>query len=132
SIIGATGANPYTTALVPFVVAGGGAFVTSWIADVWVAAGGDKVDTQPLGVTPWALEAGGTWQYDAYRDRKFARVAGRVELGRIGLGGAALLDTGGDAWLAFYDARVRLLGAPPSGGTIADGSRLYARVGGRV
>lgn len=132
AFIGPTGGSPYTMPMVPLVVLGVGGFMTTWVADVFTAAGGGCVCGRVLATAPWSLEVGETWQHDAYRGRVHARVAGRIELGRVDVGGAALLHVGGDAWLGFADARVRILGEAASGHVIADGSRLLARVGGRV
>jgi hypothetical protein len=132
AFIGPTGGSPQTAPMIPLVVLGFGGFVTTWVADVFTAAGGGCVCGRALAVAPWTLEVGETWQHDAYRGRVHARIAGRIELGRVDLGGAALLHVGGDAWLGFADARVRILGEPATGRVIADGSRLLARVGGRV
>jgi hypothetical protein len=87
-----------------------------------------RVDAAP----PWSIEVGETWLHDAYRGRVHGRVAGRVELGRVDVGAALLGHVGGEGWLAFADARVRILGAAATGVEISDGSRLYVRVGGRV
>jgi hypothetical protein len=131
-LVGGTGGNPYTVPAVPFVLAGAGAILTTWAADIWTAAGGGCVCGRVDAAPPWSLEVGETWLHDAYRGRVHGRIAGRVELGRVDVGAAALLHLGGDAWLTFADARVRILGAAATGTEISDGSRLYARVGGRV
>lgn len=131
-LIGLSGANPYTTVAVPLVLTGAGALLTSWAADIYVAAGGRRMRTSARATSPWSIEAGETWLHDAYRERLHARAAGRFALGRVDLGGMGLFDVGGDGWLAYGDARVRLLGAAATDEIIEDGSRLWARVGGRV
>jgi hypothetical protein len=131
-LVGGSGGNPYTVPAVPIVLAGAGAILTTWAADIWTAAGGGCVCGRVEAAPPWSIEVGQTWVHDAYRGRIHGRVAGRVELGRVELGAAALGHLGGDAWLAFADARVRILGEAATGAEISDGSRLFVRVGGRV
>jgi hypothetical protein len=131
-LVGGTGGNPYTIPAVPLVLAGAGAILTTWAADIWTAAGGACVCGRVDAAPPWSIEIGETWLHDAYRGRLHGRVAGRIELGRVDVGAAALAHVGGESWLGFADARVRILGAAATGTEISDGSRLYARVGGRV
>ncbi len=131
-LIGGTSGNPYTVPAVPLVLAGAGAILTTWAADIWTAAGGACVCGRVDAAPPWSIEVGETWLHDAYRSRLHGRVAGRVELGRADVGAALLGHVGREGWLAFADARVRILGAAATGTEISDGSRLYARVGGRV
>ncbi len=130
-LVGGSGGNPYTMPAVPLVVGGVGLFLQSWFTDIYVAAGGDRAFAPPLAVAPWSVEVGTAWLHDAYREYAFVRGGGRIELGRVDLGGAALVDVTGNAQLGLADVRVRILGAPATGGTIADGSRLGVRVGGR-
>lgn len=125
ALIGLSGANPYTTAAVPLVLGGTGLFVTSWLSDLWVAAGGENVLRFEDQLPTWTLELGSTWLHDAYRERVHGRVAARTTIDRVELRAAALVDTGGDGWLAFGDARVRVRGH-------RDGSRLWVGTGGRV
>lgn len=131
-LIGGTSGNPYTVPAVPLVLAGAGAILTTWAADIWTAAGGACVCGRVDAAPPWSIEVGETWLHDAYRRRLHGRVAGRIELGRVDVGAALLGHVGREGWLAFGDARVRILGAAATGTEISDGSRLYARVGGRV
>jgi hypothetical protein len=128
-LVGGTGGNPYTLPAVPIVLAGAGMFLTSWLADIYVAAGGGERDARPRATPPWSVEAGTTWLHDAYRERALLRGAGRVEVGRTGLGAGTLVDAGGDALIAEGDVRVRILGAPATGEPIACGNRLVARAG---
>ena len=117
--VGGTGGNPYTIwPGVPILLAGTGLFFTSWATDVWVAAGGARVDGGPREPEPWSVEAGATWQHDAYRNRALLRAGGRFEVGRVGVGAVGLL--GGAVRLGAADVRVRIF----------DG--LVARVGGRL
>lgn len=131
-LVRGTGAHPYTLPAVPLVLAGAGAMFTTWAADIWTAAGGGCVCGHADAPPPWSVEIGETWLRDAYRSRLHGRVAGRVGLGRVDVGAAALMDVGNEGWLTFADARVRLRGAAATGARIDDGSRLYARIGGRV
>jgi hypothetical protein len=131
-LVGGSGGNPYTVPAVPLVLAGAGAILTTWAADIWTASGGGCVCGRVDAAPPWSIEVGETWVHDAYRGRIHGRVAGRVELGRVDVAAAALAHVRGDGWLAFADARVRILGAAATGTEISDGSRLFVRVGGRI
>lgn len=131
-LVGGTGAHPYTMPAVPLVLAGAGAMFTTWAADIWTAAGGGCVCGHADAAPPWSLEIGETWLRDSYRNRVHGRVAGRVALGRVDIGAAALMHVGSEGWLTFADARVRILGGAATGARVDDGSRLYARIGGRV
>jgi hypothetical protein len=126
--IAATGSNPYTIwPGVPLVVGGTGLFLSSWLADIWVAAGGRRVEPRPLAMPPWSLDAGTTWLHDAYRERALLTAAGHVELGRLGLDGGGTLDAGGASRSGEAGVRWRLRGPAASGHTVADGSRLVVR-----
>jgi len=132
-LVGGTGGNPYTIwPGVPILLAGSGLFFTSWATDIWVAAGGSRIEAASRALAPWSVEAGTTWQHDAYRNRALLRGGGHLELGRVRVGALALIDAGGAAKLGEGDVRVRIFGAPATGEVIGDGSRLLARVGGRV
>lgn len=132
-LVGGSGGNPYTVVpAVPLVVGGVGMFVQSWLTDIYVAAGGQQLAAPPRGIAPWSVEAGTGWLHDAYRDYAFVRGGGRVELGRVDLEGATLVDAKGNAQVGEADVRVRLFGAPARGGTVEDGSRLAVRLGGRL
>ncbi|HSS00113.1 MAG TPA: hypothetical protein VLM79_23815 [Kofleriaceae bacterium] len=124
----ATGSSPYTIwSGVPLVVGGTGLFLSSWFADIWVAAGGRRVEPRPLALPPWSIDAGTTWLHDAYRERALLTAAGHVELGRLGLDGGGTLDAGGASRAGEAGARWRLLGPAASGRAVADGSRLVVR-----
>lgn len=121
-LVGGSGGNPYTIwPGVPILLAGSGLFFTSWATDVWVAAGGARLDGGPRELEPWSVEAGMTWQHDAYRNRALLRAGGRFELGRVGVGAIGLLDAGGATRLGAADVRVRIFD-----------NWLFARVGGRA
>jgi hypothetical protein len=131
--IAATGSSPYTIwPGVPLVVGGTGLFLSSWFADIWVAAGGRRVEPRPLAMPPWSIDAGTTWLHDAYRERALVTAAGHVELGRLGLDGGGTLDAGGASRSGEAGARWRLLGPAASGRAVADGSRLVVRAALRV
>ena len=66
------------------------------------------------------------WQHGAYRERVYQRAAGGVQLGITRLSAAALVDSRGDAYLAFADARVRVVDTPEHA------SWLDLRTGGRL
>ena len=117
---------------VPLAVAGFGVYLPTWFADIWVAAGGDRVEGGPRGTPPWSLELGTTWLHDAYRERALAGAAARLELGRLGLGAGTLLDAQGDSRTGQLEVRWRLFGAPAANRPIDEGSRLYMRAGGRL
>ncbi|HEY5922126.1 MAG TPA: hypothetical protein VIV11_10670 [Kofleriaceae bacterium] len=132
-LVGGSGGNPYTIIPgVPLVVAGGGLLMQSWFTDIWVAAGGEKIVEQPRAPAPWSVELGTSWLHDAYRERALLRGGGRIELGRVDLGAAAIIDAAGDAQLGEANVALRILGTPASGALVDDGSRLSVRVGTRV
>ena len=124
--IGLSGGSPYATPGLPILVAGSGLLVTTWIADIAVAAGVDRPG-HARGTAPWAVELGTAWLHDAYRERGLVRGAGTVELGRLGLGAGAFVDAEGDSLTIDGELRVRILGAAATPATLADGSRLHAR-----
>jgi len=123
-VIFGSGANPYSTAAVPLLVPGVGAFLTSWVEDIWIAAGGTRaLRWAPEPAPRWSVEAGEVWQHGAYRERLYQHVGVAANLGRLGARASGLLDANGEAWLAFGDVRARVLG---------DGAdALVVRAGGR-
>ena len=130
--IAATGSSPYTIWTgVPLVVGGTGLVVSSWLADIWVAAGGDRLAAAPRAVPPWSVDVATTWQHDAYRERALLGAAGHLELGRLGLDGGGYLDAGGASRAAETGARWRLIG-PAAGAAVAGASRLVVRAALRV
>ncbi len=116
---------------IPLALLGGGVYLSTWFADLWVAAGGEQVRGGPRAAPPWSLELSTTLLRDPYRSRALPGATARVELGRLGLGASALLDAGGDARTGDLEARWRLLGAAAGVGPIAEGSRLYVRAAAR-
>jgi len=131
--VGVSGASDYTIIPgVPLVIVGAGLVLPTWFADIWVAAGGERVVAAPHALAPWSLEGGTTWLRDPYRDRALVRTAARVQLGRLGLGAASLIDARGDAQTGELEARWRLLGAAATGQAIPDGSSLVVRAATRI
>ncbi|MEO8702872.1 MAG: hypothetical protein ABI867_22700 [Kofleriaceae bacterium] len=129
--LGLSGANPYSIEPgVPLLVAGTGALLTTWWADIAVAAGidGGRARSAP----PWSVELATLWLHDPYRERGLGRLTGTLELGRIGLAAATMIDAETDARDAELEVRTRLLGEPAGGGVVLDGSRLFIRTAGRV
>ena len=131
--IGVSASNPYTIwPGVPLVVAGTGVFLSSWLADVWVAAGGGALTAWPIALPPWSIDVATTWQHDAYRERALLGAAGHVELGRLGLDASGYVDAG-NAWRSGEaGVRWRLLGPPPTGRAVGDGSRVVVRAAARL
>jgi len=130
--VGGTGGSPYAVwPGVPLALTGVGLFLPTWLADIWVAAGGERVRGGPRGTPPWSLELSALGLRDPYRTRALAGAAARVELGRLGLGAAGLLDAQGDARTGELEARWRICGAAAAAGPIAEGSRLFVRVAAR-
>ena len=128
--IGLTGAHPTVTALgTPVLVTGAGLLAVTWLADLWVAAGGPATVGSPRAPVPWVVEAGATYLRDPFRERGFTRVGAGVVLGRVELGALGLVDVRGDALEVSGDARVRVLGAPATGAVVDDASRLVVRIG---
>ena len=126
--VGLTGGSPEMVIWgVPAMIAGAGLWLPTWFADIWYAAGGPRVRGEPHAASPWSVELGTTWLHDAYRERALVRGAGRIELGRVGVGASGLVDAEGRARTGDVEARVRILGAAATGAAIADGSKLYVR-----
>jgi len=126
-----TRGNPYTIEPgVPLAIAGAGLFLPSWLDDIWVAAGGTRDRGAALATPPWTLELGMTSQHDAYRERGLVRVAGTLELGRVGFGAAADVDAEGKSRVGELEARY-LIAGDASHVAIHDGSRLSARIAAR-
>ena len=126
--VGITGGSPEMVIWgVPMIIGGAALWVPTWLGDIWYAAGGPRVRGAPHADSAWWVELGTTWLHDAYRERALVRGAGRVELGRVGVGASGLLDAEGRAWTGDVEARLRILGAAATGATIGDGSKLYVR-----
>ncbi len=125
-LVGGSNGNPYTMPAVPLVVAGVGGILTSWVEDIWIAAGGAAVHAGPRPPATWTLEVGETWQHDAYRERIYQRVAATAERGRFQARTSGLLSFTRDAWLVFADVRARVLG------DAACATCLRVRAGGRL
>jgi hypothetical protein len=131
--VGISGGYPPTLTLMPVLLVGGGLFVTSWWADIAVAAGLDKVSHGTARATmPWSVELATLWLDDPFRTAGLVRAGGRVDRGRIGVGASGTVDAENVIRIGEAEVRYRILGAPPTGTPIADGSRLVVRAGGRV
>lgn len=127
---GSTGGSPYVLLpFVPLLVAGTGVVLHTWFADIYRAAGADT--GRPRARTPWSVELATTLTHDAYRDRALMRGAGRFARDRFEIGAGGLVDVKGAAKAGDLDVIVRILGADPTGGVIADGSWLGVRATGR-
>ncbi|HEY5936798.1 MAG TPA: hypothetical protein VIU61_19250 [Kofleriaceae bacterium] len=116
--IGLGGGSPYTTPGLPLVIVGGGLALTTWIADIAVAAGLERPGVARA-VAPWSVELGTSWLHDAYRERALIRAAGTYELSRFGFGASTFVDPEGDSITVDGEIRVRILDR--------DGMRLGAR-----
>lgn len=131
--IGGTASNPYTIwPGVPLVVAGTGLFLSSWLADIWVAVGGGALAATPLAMPPWSVDVATTWQHDAYRERALFGAAGHVELGRFGLDAGGYVDARNASRSGGAGVRWRLLGPAPTGRAVTDGSRVVVRAAARL
>jgi hypothetical protein len=118
--VGLSGGSPYTTPGLPPLLVGSGIAVTTWIADIAVAAGLHRPGVaRPT--PPWSVELGTAWLHDAYRERALLRGAGTLELGRVGFGASTFLDPEGDSTTVDGEVRVRIVGG--------NGIRLIARAG---
>jgi hypothetical protein len=117
--IGLGGGSAYGTPGLPLLITGGGLALTTWIADIAVAAGLHRPGVRRV-TPPWSVELGTAWLHDAYRERALVRGAGTLELGRIGLGAGTFLDPEGDSTTIDGEVRVRILDR--------DGIRLFARI----
>jgi hypothetical protein len=123
-----SGGNKYTLFPgLPLFVAGTGLFLTSWLSDIYVAAGGSRAGGVPRARVPWLVEAGPIWLQDAYHDRALIHAAGRFVIGRVDLGAGGYLDVRNNAREGYVDAYVRIIGAAETGAVVADGSRLMVR-----
>jgi hypothetical protein len=131
--IGISGSSPYTIwEGVPLVVGGTGLFLSSWLADIWVATGGAQLPATPLAMPPWSVEVATTWQHDAYRERALLGGAGHLELGRLGLDAGGYVDARNAARSGEIGARWRLRGPAATGAAVVDGSRLVVRAAARI
>src|SRR6185503_14341617 len=52
-LVGVSNGSPYTIPAIPFVLTGTGALLTTWAEDIWIAAGGNQLDTGPLRDPTW-------------------------------------------------------------------------------
>lgn len=128
--VGITGGAPEMTIWgVPVIIAGAGLAIPTWVEDIWRSAGGGRggLRGEAHARSPWWIEVGTTWLHDAYRERGLARGAARVEIGRVALATAGLLDVEGRARTGEVGVGFRLWGAPATGDVVGDGSRLEVR-----
>ena len=126
--VGGTGGNEwFVWPGVPLLVAGTGLFATSWLSDLWVAAGGRRTLPEARSPVPWAVEAGGVYLRDPAHPRMLATAGARVTFERVEVAGQGWFHA--DALEGRVDARVRLLGAAHTGDVIEDGSRVTVRAG---
>ena len=131
--IAGSGSSPYTIwPGVPLVVSGVGGFLSSWLADIWVAAGGAELPARPLALPPWSVEVATTWQHDAYRERALLGGQGHVELGRLGLDAGGYVDAGNASRSGGVGARWRVLGPAATGRAVEDGSRVLVHADVRI
>lgn len=131
--IGLSGSSPYTIwPGVPLVVGGTGLLLSSWLADLWVAAGGGELASTALAPPPWSIDVATTWQHDAYRERALLGLAGHAELGRLGLDGSGQTDVQNAARSGELGVRWRLFGPEATGRAVAAGSRVVVRVAARL
>src|SRR5262245_49618692 len=125
--IAATGSSPYTIWTgVPLLVGGTGLVMSSWLADLWVAAGGNRLAAAPRALPPWSVDVATTWQHDAYRERALLGAAGHLELGPLGLDAGGYLDAGGASRAAETGARWRLIGPRTEERRVGEGGRTRA------
>lgn len=135
--IAASGSSPYPIwPGVPVLVAGTGLFGSSWLADIWVAAGGAHLPATPLAPPPWSIDVATTWQHDAYRERALLGGAGHLELGRLGLDASGYMDARNASRSGGAGVRWRLWGPAARGAreaaAVGDGSRVVVRVAARL
>lgn len=131
--VGVTGGNEYFLPGVPLMLAGAALVFPTWFSDIAVAAGAGPLSPgAPQALAPWSVELGTVVLHDPFRNTGLARVGATLELGRLGLGGLALVGAEGDLWQGEIAARWRIIGAGASGSAIDDGSRLVVRTAGRV
>ncbi len=126
--VGISGGYPPTMPLMPVLLIGAGAFVTTWWADVGVAAGAPRFG-QARSAPPWSLELATLYLSDPYRQTGLGRLAGSIEIGRLQLGASGLIDAETELRTGELDMRVRIYGAPATGEVVDDGSRLLVRAG---
>lgn len=128
--IAGSGASEYTIPAVPLVILGAGLLFPTWFADVAVAAGLSPSQAIARAAPAWSLELGTLWLNDPYRSRGLGTIAAQAELGRLGLGGGALLDSEGVQHTEELEARWRVVGATPGGQALArgQGDRLHVAV----
>lgn len=130
--VGLSGGYPPTMVLMPVLLAGGGMVFTTWWADIAVAAGLDRGHSSARATAPWSVELATMWLDDPFRTTGLLRVGGRYDSGRWGVGAFGTVDAENEIRIGEAEARYRIIGAPPTGKPIKDGSRLVVRAGGRV
>ena len=93
---------------VHFAVGGTGLFVGSWLADLYAAAGGERLGGGPRPLPPLSAELAATWQHDAFLGER-ALFAPAVDLrrGRWAARAAGLVALDGSALGARLDLEVR-------------------------
>jgi hypothetical protein len=118
------------TPAIPVTLTGAAVFTTSWLADIWSAAGAAAIAGHPRARAPWQVDAGVVWTPDPlFEANTYGRIAGAVALGRLRLAPSMLVAAEDTSQRYGLDAAWRLLGSPATGAGIADGSRVELRAG---
>ncbi len=117
----ASGASENTVAAIPLVLFGAGVIFPTWFADIAVAAGLSPDGGLAKAAPPWSIELGTLWLNDPFRSRGLGTLAVQVELGRVGIGATALLDTEGAQDTEALESRFRVFGPAPSGALLTSG-----------
>jgi hypothetical protein len=116
------------TPAIPVTLTGAAVFTTSWLADIWSAAGGADIAGHPRARAPWHLDAGTVWTPDPlFEANLYGRLAGAVTLGRLRVAPSFLIASENPSQRYGLDVAWRLLGSPATGAAIADGSRVEIR-----
>ncbi|HVK75840.1 MAG TPA: hypothetical protein VM734_21060 [Kofleriaceae bacterium] len=110
--VGLSGGAAQTMPGLALILPGGGLLVTTWLADIYAAAGGERLGGRPA--PPARLEAALGYTFVRDADLPIAHLAAGEATVRVGRAAAQLAAWAGDgAWRARLAAGARLYGPRP-------------------
>jgi hypothetical protein len=116
---------------IPVTFAGAAVLTTSWLADIWSAAGGADIAGYPRARAPWQVEAGAVWTPDPlFRENLYGRVGGAATLGRLRLAPWLMTASANRSTRFGADVSWRIAGSPATGALLDDGSRVEVQASG--
>jgi hypothetical protein len=129
-ILATYGSPKVTMPGVPLAVTGVGMFASTWIADVWAAAGGESRAGLARAERPYTVDAGAAWGRDPYHgNRGFLELGGSWWWQRLELAPRGRFELNASSVEGGLDARWRLYGEPGSGALLERGHRVDLRLG---